>query len=141
MTTFEPPRKRPGPQSTVLTVAATSEHLGILRALVRTAAAHYSLSVDALTDLVLAADEAASTLVERTLPGSALTCTFGVDTGGCLLVAVTAEIYREIAFSNMSFGRIVLVSLVDDVNLKQVPNAYGNWTATITLRKALHDRP
>ncbi len=140
MTSFEPARMRHGPRSAVLTVAATLEHLGVLRALVRTAAAQYPLSVNALTDLVLAADEAASTLVERARPGSALTCTVGVDTDECLLVAVTAEVDCEIAASKMSLGRIVLAVLVDDADLKQAPSANGNWTATITLSKALHGR-
>ncbi|MFE5876447.1 anti-sigma factor [Rhodococcus sp. NPDC056506] len=137
MTSFERANKRPAPPSAALTVAATPEHLGVLRALVRTAAAQYPLSMDALTDLVLAADEVANTLVDRAVPTSALSCTFAVNSEQRLLVSVTAGTSHEITCSNTSFGRIVLEVLVDDVKLAQIPTVDGNWSVTITLSKAL----
>lgn len=102
----------------------------------RTAAAQYPLSMDALTDLVLAADEAASTLVGRATPSSTLTCTFAVDTPR-LLVSIAAETSHEITSSNTSFGWVVLQTLVDEVSLTQSPDPDGDWSATITLSKAL----
>lgn len=137
MTSFDRVNKRLAPPSVALTVAATPKHLSVLRVLVGTAAAQYPLSMDALTDLVLAADEAANTLVDHAVPTSALTCTFAVNNEQRLLVSVTAETTHEITSSNTSFGRIILAILVDDVKLAQVPTVNGNWSATITLSKAL----
>ena len=46
-----------------LSVSATPEQLPVLRSLVRTVAAHYAPSLDGLSDLVLAVDEAATILI------------------------------------------------------------------------------
>lgn len=122
--------------SASLTIDAFPQHLGVLRALVRTAAAHYPLSLDALTDLVLAVDEAASTLINYAAPSSALTCTFAVDSERHLRIVLTATTSRRISNSSSSFGRIVLRTLVDDVIAEQVP-IDGDWLVTIMLRKAV----
>ncbi|MET3953452.1 serine/threonine-protein kinase RsbW [Rhodococcus sp. OAS809] len=124
--------------SASLTIDASPEHLGVLRALVRTAAAHYPLTLDALTDLVLAADEAASTLVNYAAPRSTLMCTFAVDTDHQLRIGLTATTLRPISNSSSSFGRIVLRTLVDNVAIEQVPTPIdGEWLVTIMLGKAV----
>lgn len=124
--------------STLLSVAASTEQLLPLRALVRTAAAHYAVSVDSLTDLVLAVDEAATTLIGHALPHSALTCTFDLDGVANLHLKVTVNAASSVNVSSTSFGWIVLKTLVDDVVLEQVPAAEeGAWTVTIILTKAL----
>lgn len=124
--------------STSLSVAASAEQLPPLRALVRTAAAHYAISVDALTDLVLAVDEAATTLIGHAVPHSALTCTFDLDGLANLHLKLTVTASASINFSTTSFGWIVIQTLVDEVTLEQFP-AVGDetWTVTIILTKAL----
>ena len=128
----------PSPPSPTLSVAASPQQLGVLRALARTAAAQYPLSVDALTDLLLAVDEAATTLVGHARPSTALTCTFDVDTDGHLNVKLSVGTSAPINLSTTSFGWIVLQTLVDDVIFEQFPtNVEEGWAVTIILNKAL----
>ncbi|EME17355.1 ATP-binding protein, partial [Rhodococcus qingshengii] len=58
----------PAAASPSLSVSATPEQLPVLRSLVRTVAAHYALSLDGLSDAVLAVDEAATILIGHALP-------------------------------------------------------------------------
>lgn len=80
MSSFEQATEASSPLPvTSLTMPAARDRLPMLRALVRTAAAQYALTVDGLADLVCAVDEAAAILVDRTRPDSTLTCTFESD--------------------------------------------------------------
>lgn len=67
-----------------LSVPAFPDQLGLLRAMVRAAADHYGLSMDALADLVIAVDEAATTLVSHARRSSTLVCTFDAVTSPSL---------------------------------------------------------
>lgn len=128
----------PTQPSPTLSVGASNHQLGVLRALVRTAAAQYPLSVDALTDLVLAVDEAATTLIGHARAASDLTCTFDVDTDHRLNVGLAVRTSAPINLSATSFGWIVLQTLVDDVALEQSPtNVDEDWVVKIILSKAL----
>ncbi len=79
MTSSERAIVSPAAAEPSLSVSASPDQLAVLRSLVRTVAAHYALSLDGLSDLVLAADEAATILIGHALPSSSLTCAFDGD--------------------------------------------------------------
>ena len=130
----------PTATSPSLSVSATPDQLPALRSLVRTVSAHYALTLDGLSDLVLAADEVATILIGHAVPSSALVCAFDADTDpGALRVVLSTSTTRQITTSTPSFGRHILEILVDGVVFEQVPpiSPEGNWSATITLTKGL----
>ncbi|MCJ0904773.1 ATP-binding protein [Rhodococcus sp. ARC_M6] len=126
--------------SAVLSVAASPEQLRVLRAYVRAVATHRGLAADDLADLVLAVDEAASTLLDHTNPLSVLTCAFDVDPGNRLRVHLTATTTEPIDHSATSFGWFVLHTLVDAVTVEHIrtPHELERWDVAIILTKALH---
>ncbi|MFF1555832.1 ATP-binding protein [Rhodococcus erythropolis] len=127
-----------------LSLPASHDQLGLLRAVVRTVAAHNNLSLDALADLVLAVDEAATTLIGHARPSSTLTCAFDSDTDPSRLrLTLTATTSSPVDASTSSFGWLVLKTLVDEVVLEQTPAASteGDRSVTITLEKALQAAP
>jgi serine/threonine-protein kinase RsbW len=140
VTLFERASHSPAPTTPSLTVAASPDQLKVVRAFVRTVTAHHALSVDALTDLVLAVDEAAGILLDHTLPSSILTCTFDIDPGH-LRVILAATTTAPIDTSTTSFRWFVLQTLVDRLVLEQFPSTVAgaprNSTATIILAKVL----
>lgn len=140
MTSSERAIVSPAAAEPSLSVSASPDQLAVLRSLVRTVAAHYALSLDGLSDLVLAADEAATILIGHALPSSSLTCAFDGDVDpGAVRVMLSTSTTGQITTSTSSFGWHVLEILVDAVVLEQVPPASPeqNWGATITLTKAL----
>lgn len=137
MTSFEWAIDSPATSSPSITVAASPEQLRVLRALTRTAATPLALSADRLADLILAVDEAASTLVNQALPTSTLTCAFAVDTEHSLRVILSATTSASINTSTTSLGWFVLQTLVDGVVLEQAPSVDQNWAVTIILNLAL----
>ncbi|MBS3693928.1 ATP-binding protein [Rhodococcus qingshengii] len=140
MTSSERAIVSPAAASPSLSVSATPDQLPVLRSLVRTVAAHYALSLDGLSDLVLAVDEAATILIGHALSSSTLTCAFDEDTEpAAVRVMLSTPTTGQITTSTSSFGWHVLEILVDGVVLDQVPPASPeqNWAATITLTKGL----
>lgn len=123
-----------------LSVAATADQLHILRALVQSRCVHHDLAPDAVADLVLAVDEAASTLVHLTVTCSTLTCTVGAEPGG-VSVILTGTTSTRIDTSKTSFSWFVLQNLVDGVALEQCPSAVAGpteiWAVTVTLDMTL----
>lgn len=139
MTTPERAIGSPAAASPSLSVSATPDQLPVLRSLARTVAAHYALSLGGLSDLVLAADEAATILIGHAFPSSTLTCTFGGDDTAAVQVFLSAATTGQIITSASSFGWHVLETLVDEVVLEELqPAAPGeDWDVTITLTKVL----
>lgn len=140
MTSSERSIGPPATASPSLSVSATPDQLPVLRSLARIVAAHYALSLDGLSDLVLAVDEAATILIGHALSSSALTCAFDEDTDpAAVRVMLATSTTGQITTSTSSFGWHVLEILVDGVVLEQVPPASPeqNWAATITLTKGL----
>ncbi|MCW2295519.1 ATP-binding protein [Rhodococcus erythropolis] len=126
-----------------LSVPASADQLALLRAVVRAAADHHGLTMEALADLVLAADEAATTLISHARRSSTLTCAFDTVTAPTVLrVVLTATTSSPVDASTSSFGWLVLKTLVDHVALEQTAAATteGDRTATITLEKTLPAR-
>lgn len=139
MTSSERAIVSPTATSLSLSVSATPDQLPMLRALVQGVAAHYALSWDELSDLVLAADEAATVLIGHALPSSTLTCTFDGDDTAAVQVALTASTTGRITMSTSSFEWHVLETLADGVHFEQVPpnSPEGKWSATVTLTKGV----
>ncbi|MBT2274148.1 ATP-binding protein [Rhodococcus qingshengii] len=132
--------KAPQATSPSLSIPASPDHLGLLRAMVRAVADHHGLSMDALADLVLAVDEAATTLITAARPASTLLCSFDTVTNPSRLrVILAATTSSPVDTSTSSFGWLVLKTLVDDVVLEQTPAATttDDRPVTITLEKAL----
>ncbi|MDE8649702.1 ATP-binding protein [Rhodococcus qingshengii] len=125
-----------------LSVPASVDQLALLRAIVRTAADHHGLPMDAVADLVLAVDEAATTLISHARRSSILMCAFDTVTDpNTLRVVLTATTSSPVDASTSSFGWLVLQTLVDHVALEQTPATTGDdRSATITLEKALPAR-
>ncbi len=120
-----------------LTVPASLEHLALLRSWVRVVAARDITSVDLLHDLVLAVDEAATTLMAHAVASTDLFCT--VDTAPAdqfraILAAVTST---PIDGSAASFGWFVMQTLAHHVVLDQRYDCVSDlWTVSITLSTA-----
>ncbi|WP_064442756.1 hypothetical protein [Rhodococcus sp. YH3-3] len=140
MTSFARAIVSPVAISPSLSVSASPDQLPVLRSLVRTVAAHYALSLDGLSDLVLAADEAATILIGHALPSSTLTCTYDGDTDpAAVQVILTAETTSQITTSTSSFVWHVLETLTDKVVLEELPPTAPEekWSVAITLTKDL----
>lgn len=142
MTTPEQTDHTPA-SSLALSVPASPNQLGSLRAMVRTVVAQNALSMDALADLVLAVDEAAATLVSHARPTSTLIATFDLNTDRRRVrVILTTTLSSPLDLTPASFSWLVLRTLVDHVVLEQVLASEGNDddSATITLEKVLQAR-
>ncbi|MCJ0907414.1 ATP-binding protein [Rhodococcus sp. ARC_M6] len=137
MTLFERAIDSPVATMPSLSVAASPDQLRVLRAFVRAVAIPHALAVGDLDDLILAADEAAATLMSHALPFSALQCTVDIDTQDLRMI-LAATTSAAIDTSTTSFSWFILQRLVDGVVLEQIPTgAPGNWTTTIIVDKAL----
>ena len=126
-----------------LSVPASPNQLGLLRAMARTVVAQHALSMDALADLVLAVDEAAATLVSHARPTSTLVATFDLTTDRRRVrVILTTTLSSPLELTPASFSWLVLRTLVDHLALEQVLASEGNDDdrATITLDKVLQAR-
>jgi hypothetical protein len=108
-----------GPQDQVITlqVNAAAPDLAPLRVVVADFAARANFELDAVEDLRLAVDGAASQLVAVSAPGTLLTCVLSLDTAQ---IGVTASVPSRpgTTLRQDSFGWRVLTSRV----------AWGNFT-------------
>jgi serine/threonine-protein kinase RsbW len=95
-----------------LRLAATLEHLPIIRSLAASIAIRADFDLDSIADLKLAVDEAASTLITHAAPGSTLVCTFAVGPDEFRFTAVSRSTSDEQP-SRESFGWRVLSTLTD----------------------------
>lgn len=138
MTSFEQAILSSDTLSPALTVPATLDQLAALRSVVGAVAARYEVSVDGLCDLVLAVDEAASTLICHAHPSSSLTCVVDIAHGDNLGVFLSVTTTAPINSSTSSFGWFVMQKLVDSVVLEQHPHVTSHgWMVTIVLNTAL----
>ncbi|MBT2272210.1 ATP-binding protein [Rhodococcus qingshengii] len=143
MTSSEQTARNPAASTPSISIPATPDQLGLLRAMIRAAADHHGLSMDALADLVLAVDEAATTLITAARPTSTLLCSFDTVTNPSRLrIILTATTSAPIDTSTSSFGWLVLQTLVDDLTLEQRPatTAPEDRSVTLTLEKDLQAR-
>ena len=124
-------------------VPSRPEQLRLLRATARLVIAHRNPTPDDLADIVLAVDEAASTLLGHAQPSSHITCIFDLDAEGSLRVHLSTTTPKPIVMHTTSWTWLVLQSLVDDVILDHIPptNDSEGWTAVIVVKKMMSTRP
>ena len=97
-------------------------------------------SSDALADLVLAVDEAASLLVSHACSASTVVCVFdSIPAPGSLRVHLTSTTDAPIDVLTSLFGWFVLDTLVDNATLDQKPGgtAVDDLSVTSSVGKAL----
>lgn len=107
-----------GPQDRMITVQVNAAALDLapLRVVAADFAARANFDLDAVADLRLAVDEAASQLVAVSAPGSVLTCVLSLDAAQ---MGVTASVpsHSGTTLRQDSFGWRVLTTLVDEVRV------------------------
>ncbi|GAA2543892.1 ATP-binding protein [Mycolicibacterium diernhoferi] len=106
-----------GDRSVEFRVAATVENLAVLRALVAAVATFEDLDFDAVSDLRLAVDEAATRLIRSAAAGSALVVRVEPRDDAVVVHASTkCETDEDTIVSPGSFSWHVLSSLTDEVS-------------------------
>lgn len=103
-------------------VRASASELPPLRVVAADLAARADFDLDAVADLRLAVDEAASELVAVAVPEAVLTCVFSLDASQ---MEVTASVPARPGgtLRHDSFGWRVLTTLVDEVRVTGEPGA------------------
>lgn len=124
-----------GDRSVELRVAATVENLAVLRALVSAVATFEDLDFDAVSDLRLAVDEAATRLIRSAVPGSPLLVRVEPREDAVVVRAsATCETDEETIVAPGSFSWHVLNSLTDEVStFNESDSVFG---ISLTARRA-----
>ncbi|MGH3908872.1 MAG: ATP-binding protein [Pseudonocardiaceae bacterium] len=109
-------------RSVLVQVKASAPDLPPLRVVAADLAARADFDLDAVADLRLAVDEAASELVAVAVPEAILTCVFFLD---ATQMEVTASVPARAGATlrHDSFGWRVLTTLVDEVRVTGEPGA------------------
>ncbi|MBJ7464657.1 MAG: ATP-binding protein [Mycolicibacterium sp.] len=124
-----------GDRSVELRVAATVENLAVLRALVSAVATFEDLDFDAVSDLRLAVDEAATRLIRSAAPGSPLLVRVEPREDAVVVRAsTTCEVDEETIVAPGSFSWHVLKSLTDEVSTFNEANSV--FGISLTARRA-----
>ncbi len=107
-------------RSVLVQVRASAHELPPLRVVAADLAARADFDLDAVADLRLAVDEAASELVAVAVPEAVLTCVFSLDDSQ---MEVTASVLARpgATLRHDSFGWRVLTTLVDEVRVTGEP--------------------
>lgn len=122
-------------RSVELRVAATVENLAVLRALVSAVATFEDLDFDAVSDLRLAVDEAATRLIRSAVPASALVVRVEPHEDALVVRASASCAGDEAAIvAPGSFSWHVLNSLTDEVST--FSDADGVFGISLTARRA-----
>jgi len=124
-----------GDRSVELRVAANVENLAVLRALVSAVATFEDLDFDAVSDLRLAVDEAATRLIRSAVPGSPLLVRVEPREDAVVVRASAAcETDEETIVAPGSFSWHVLSSLTDEVStFNESGSVFG---ISLTARRA-----
>ena len=96
-------------------VPAQLDCLTMLRALAETVLLVSDLGLDEVTDVRVAIDEIASTLIEVAAIGSSVECDFEVD-GGRMTVCVSAVVTIRDAIDENGFGWNVIRTITDSID-------------------------
>jgi serine/threonine-protein kinase RsbW len=127
-----------GKRTVLVQVGASAPELPPLRLVAAGLAARADFDLDAVEDLRLAVNEAASELVAVATPDSVLTCTFCLD-GAQMEVTSSVPTRPGAILLQDSFGWRVLTTLVDDVWVTAQPDSVTP-VMSITLRKRRSDK-
>lgn len=113
---------RDAQRSVLVQVKACATELPPLRVVAADLAARADFDLDAVADLRLAVDEAASELVAVAAPDAVLTCVFSL---GPAQMEVTSSVPAQpgATLRQDSFGWRVLTTLVDEVRVVDQPDA------------------
>lgn len=124
-----------GDRSVELRVAATVENLAVLRALVSAVATFEDLDFDAVSDLRLAVDEAATRLIRSAVAGTALVVQVEPREDAVVVRAsATCETDGDAVVAPGSFSWHVLSSLTDEVTT--FDDAGSVFGISLTARRA-----
>jgi|SRR5882757_5547425 len=134
-TTSEKPL--PGPDVEVR-IAATPAHLSVLRAVAADLAMRADFTLDAISDLKMAVDEACSELISRSVPDGDLVCRFSVEAEQ-IHFSAEAPTTSLTPPSRESFGWRVLTALTDVVNTWVVPGPGDTHVLRFDLVKKRSD--
>jgi serine/threonine-protein kinase RsbW len=96
------------------TVPADPARLPLLRSMAAALAVALDFDLDTMSDLRMAVDELASTVVTRARPGSPVTCTFDAVDAAVTVTALATPGTDE-PIDRGSFGWMVLTTLASDV--------------------------
>ncbi|MBF6416411.1 ATP-binding protein [Nocardia cyriacigeorgica] len=109
------------PTTTVgVRVPAELDQLLMLRALTETVSLIADFALDEVTDIRLALDEVATSLILDAVPGSELTCDFNYGDNR-MTVAVTSVAATESVGERHSFGWHIVRTLTESISTEQRP--------------------
>ena len=115
-------------------IAAAPAHLSVVRAVAADLAMRADFTLDAISDLKMAVDEACSELISRAVPDGDLICRFSVEPEQIHFSAEAATT-SVTPPSRESFGWRVLTALTDAVNTWVVPSPDGGHVLRFDLLK------
>lgn len=101
-------------------VPASLEQLTMLRALAETVALIADFAIDEVTDIRLALDEVATSLIMDAVPGSALDCEFTYEAGR-MFVRVRSIAASDGEIGQAGFGWHIVRTLTESISSAQAP--------------------
>jgi serine/threonine-protein kinase RsbW len=119
-------------------IAAAPVHLSVLRAVAADLAMRADFTLDAISDLKMAVDEACSELISRSVPEAELVCRFTVEQEQ-IHFSAEAPTTSLTPPSRESFGWRVLTALTDNVNTWVVPGPGDSHVLRFDLVKKRSD--
>ena len=119
-------------------IAAAPAHLSVVRAVAQDLAMRADFTLDAISDLKMAVDEACSELISRAVPDGDLVCRFTVEQEQ-IHFSAEAPTTSVVPPSRESFGWRVLTALTDAVNTWVVPGPGGGHVLRFDLLKKRAD--
>lgn len=119
-------------------IAASPAHLSVVRAVAADLAMRADFTLDAISDLKMAVDEACSELISRSVPDGELVCRFAVESDQIHFSAESRTGSTQPP-SRESFGWRVLTALTDAVNTWVVPGPDGAHVLRFDLLKKRAD--
>ncbi|MFI9387246.1 hypothetical protein [Kutzneria sp. NPDC052558] len=119
-------------------IAAAPVHLSVLRAVAADLAMRADFTLDAISDLKMAVDEACSELISRSVPEAELVCRFTVEQEQ-IHFSAEAPTTSLTPPSRESFGWRVLTALTDAVNTWVVPGPGDSHVLRFDLVKKRSD--
>jgi serine/threonine-protein kinase RsbW len=119
-------------------IAAAPAHLSVVRAVAADLAMRADFTLDAISDLKMAVDEACSELISRAVADADLVCRFSVEDEQ-IHFSAEAPTGSAVPPSRESFGWRVLTALTDAVNTWVVPGGDGSQVLRFDLVKKRAD--
>ena len=119
-------------------LAASPAHLSVVRAVAADLAMRADFTLDAISDLKMAVDEACSELISRSVPDGELVCRFVVESDQ-IHFSAESRTGSAVPPSRESFGWRVLTALTDAVNTWVAPGTDGIHVLRFDLVKKRAD--